>query len=114
MLLLLIFLWVSPVQESLRYTIFWVNAKHIGLLIHRRDFSTDTLSKKMKWCTGGFERLTCICNICIYGPVRFYCTYRQDNENKQDVSLAIESVTNPSTEVHNLVYFLLSFSHLTV
>lgn len=81
----ILILWVSPVQEVLRHTMPWVSAKHMGLLIYSRDFSTNTLIKKMKWCAGGFEHLTCIHNTCLYGPVRFYCTYMQDNENKQVV-----------------------------
>lgn len=104
----LLILWVSPDQEGFRHTMSWVSAKHMGLLIHRRDFSTDTLSKKMKWCTGGFD----IWHVfAFYGPVRFYCTYRQE------VSLATEAGTNPSTKVHNLVYFstvIFSFNSMSV
>lgn len=63
----------------------------------------------MKRYAGGFEYLTRILNTHLYGPVRYYCTYMQDNENRQDVALAIDGGTNTSTKVHNLVHFLYNF-----
>lgn len=107
LLLLLFFLWVSPVQVVLCHTVPWVSAKPVGLLIHSRDFSTNTLIKRMKWYAGEFEHFTCIRNTHPYGPVRFYSTYMQDNENGQDVALAIGASINTSTKVHDLVHFLL-------
>lgn len=52
----------------------------------------------MKLYTGAFENLTYIHNTSIYGPVKFYCTYVQDNEIEQDRPLDFVAVIKTPTK----------------
>lgn len=58
----------------------------------------------MKWYAGAFEDLIYIHSTSLYGPVRFYCTYMQDNEIKQDKPLDFVAVINTPTNLVDIFF----------